>query len=101
MASYYQNNLINDAGTHLTWSSWSFYSFTIQKFNYQLGQQATFANIAPTTDAVTYTNITSLVFWVYFFGNIGFLRELRSKENKKTEEKTNRKANQETVSPLK
>lgn len=81
----------------MTWTSWSFYSFTIQRFNYQLGQQATVASIAPTTEAVTYPNITSLVLWVYFFGNLGFLRELRSKESKKTEEKKSQKENEATL----
>jgi hypothetical protein len=100
LGSYYQNNLIDQAGIHLTWTSWSFYSFTIQRFNYQLGQQATYASIAPTTNAVSYPNIPSFVFWVYFFGNIGFLRELSSKENKKTKENHNQTTSQEAVSSL-
>ena len=94
--SYYQDNLINGAGTHLTWTSWDFYSFTIQRFNIQLGQQATFGTVAPTTQAITYPNIPAMICWIYFFGNLGILRELRNRENRKTEEKTN----QEAVSPL-
>jgi hypothetical protein len=84
VVTQYQNNFLNEAGTHLTWTSWSFYSFTVQNFNYQLGSQATYQTIAPTSDAITYANYPTLVFWIYFFGNIGIRQELRKKESKQT-----------------
>ena len=78
----FQFNLVNQAGTHLTWTSWNFHSFTIQTFNYQLGRQASFTDITPISNVITYPNYLTLVFTVYFFGNIGFLNDLRKKGNK-------------------
>jgi hypothetical protein len=77
-----QFSLINQAGTHLTWSSWSFFSVSVQTFNYQLGMQSSIGNVAPLGNVVEYPNYLTWVFWAYSLGNLGFIQEFRKKESK-------------------
>ena len=98
LGSQYQFNFLNQAGTHVTWTSWSLFSYSVQTFNYEIGSHSSYNAIAPTSEAMTYINIPSMLFWLYFFGNIGFLGELRKKESKKAEDKSHQTANRETVS---
>lgn len=86
--SQYQFDTLRQSGLHLTWTTWNFYSYQVWTFNYSLPVQSTATVVTPTSDIITYTNIPSLVFWMYFFVNMGFLHQLRKEQNKQTKPTT-------------
>lgn len=69
----YQFDLINQ-GLNLTWSNWSYYGISLRVFDVQVGQQA--ANSIVQLSQAHYPNYITLVFSIYFSGNMGFLRQL-------------------------